>query len=57
MTFITPRIPEKIKVGYSMEKVEQFVPNPLICYRCQKYGHHEDGKCAGNVAKKIPATT
>ena len=46
MTFNTPRIPEKIKVGYSMEKVEQFVPNPLRCYRCQKYGHHEDS-CRG----------
>ena len=46
MTFNTPKIPEKIKVGYSMEKVEQFVPNPLRCYRCQKYGHHEDS-CRG----------
>ena len=46
MTFNTPKIPDKIKVGYSMEKVEQFVPNPLKCYRCQKYGHHEDS-CRG----------
>ena len=46
MTFNTPRIPEKIKVGYSMEKVEQFVPNPLRCYKCQKYGHQEDS-CRG----------
>ena len=36
-----------------MEKVEQFIPKPLRCYRCQKYGRHEDscrrqevcGKC------------
>ena len=46
MTFNTSRIPEKIKVGYSMEKVEQFVLNPLSCYRFQKYGHHKDS-CRG----------
>ena len=54
MTFDQPKIPERIKVGYIMERVEQFIPNPLRCYNCQKYGHHEDncrgrqvcGKCA-----------
>ena len=37
-----------------MERVEQFIPNPLRCYNCQKYGYHKDnctgrqvcGKCA-----------
>ena len=29
-----------------MERVEQFTPNPLQCYKCQKYGHHEDN-CRG----------
>lgn len=46
MTFNSPKIPGKIKVGYTMERVEQFVPNPLRCYKCQKYGHHED-TCRG----------
>ena len=54
MTFDQPKIPVRIKVGYTMERVEQFIPNPLRCYNCQKYGHHEDncrgrqvcGKCA-----------
>ena len=46
MTFDQPKIPEKIKVGYTMERVEQFIPNPLCCYNCQKYGHHEDN-CRG----------
>ena len=53
MHFNTPKIPEKIKVGYTMERVEQYIPNTLRCYKCQKYGHHEDncrwrevcGKC------------
>ena len=42
MNFITPKIPEKIKVGSQMERVEQYIPNPLRCYKYQKYGHHED---------------
>ena len=29
-----------------MERVEQFIPNPLRCYKCPKYGHHQD-KCNG----------
>ena len=41
MTFNQSKIPEKIKVGYRMEMVEQYIPNPLRCYKCQKYGHHE----------------
>ena len=46
MIFNRPSIPEKIKVGYSMEWVEQFIPNPLRCYKCQRYGLHEDN-CKG----------
>ena len=46
MTFDQPKIPEKIKVGYTMKRIEQFIPNPLHCYNCQKYGHHEDN-CRG----------
>ena len=46
MTFELPIIPRKMKIGYTMERVEQFIPNPLRCYKCLKYGHHE-GKCNG----------
>ena len=46
MSFNTPKIPEKIKAGYTMERVEQYVPNSLRCYICQKYGHYEDN-CRG----------
>ena len=35
-----------MKVGYTIESVERFVPNPLRCYICKKYGHHEDA-CRG----------
>ena len=46
LTFGTPTIPKEIKIGYNIERVEQFVPNPLRCYKCQKFGHHED-QCRG----------
>ena len=46
MNFNTPKIPEIIKVGFTMERVEQYVPNLLRCYKCQKYGLHEDN-CSG----------
>ena len=34
MPFKTTKIPEKIKVGYTMERIEQYIPNPLRCYKC-----------------------
>ena len=29
-----------------MERVKQYITNPLRCYKCQKYGHHEHN-CRG----------
>ena len=53
MTFNRPTIPEKkIKVGYAMERVEQFIPNPLRYYKCQRYGHHEDNCRGKEVCRK-----
>ena len=58
MTFDQPKIPERIKVGYTMERVEQFIPNPLRCDNCQKYGHHKDNcrgrKVCGKCAQQDP---
>ena len=52
MTFNTPEITEKIKVGYTMERVEQYVPNPLRCNKLQKYGHLEDNCRGREVCRK-----
>ena len=30
MTFELPVIPPKIKIGYTVERVEQFISNPLM---------------------------
>ena len=56
MQFNTLKIPSKVKVGYTMERVEQYIPNP--CYKCQKYGHHEDDckgrEVCGKCGQQIP---
>jgi hypothetical protein len=30
----------EIKAGYFNIRVEQYIPNPLRCFKCQKFGHH-----------------
>ena len=32
-------MPKEIKVGYLKVKVDPFVPNPLRCFNCNKFGH------------------
>ena len=50
LTFQSPSCPAKIELDYTTYHVKQHVPNPLICYRCGKFGHPEvkctnDQKC------------
>ena len=35
-----------MKIGYCLERVEQYVPAPLRCFKCQKFGHHREA-CRG----------
>ena len=42
LTFNTPILPKKIKVAFLSVNVEVYIPNPLRCYQCQVFGHHED---------------
>ena len=39
ITFDTPRIPEVILLGPYRVRVDLFVPNPIRCFKCQKFGH------------------
>jgi len=39
LSFALPRPPQYIKAGYIRIPVDLYVPNPLRCYKCQKYGH------------------
>ena len=44
-TFDSPVLPANVKIGFIQAKVDVYIPNPLRCYKCQVFGHHEN-KCA-----------
>ena len=39
LTFNRPDMPAEITVGYLKVKVSLFIPNPMRCYNCNKFGH------------------
>ena len=41
LTFNTSILPKWLKVGYLKVLVDMYIPNPLQCYACFKYRHHE----------------
>ena len=53
LTFKKPSIPKEIRIGYTIERVEHYIPASLWCFKCQKFGHHKEtcwgrqicGKC------------
>ncbi|GFS16882.1 nucleic-acid-binding protein from mobile element jockey [Elysia marginata] len=44
LTFDSPTPPAEIKVGYLDLKVRPFVPTPMRCFKCHRYGHGSE-KC------------
>ena len=45
LTLNTPILPTVVKIGFIQVKVDVYIPNPLQCYNCQVFGHHEN-KCS-----------
>ena len=41
LTFNTAISPKYLKVGYLKVAVDVYVPNPLQCFCCYRFGHHE----------------
>jgi hypothetical protein len=39
LTFNHPKPPATIQVGYLNIKVDPYIPNPIRCFTCQKFGH------------------
>ena len=39
LTFDSTSLPEKLVIGWLRKDVRVFVPNPLRCYKCQRFGH------------------
>ena len=46
LTFNKLQTPKEVNIGYCLERVEQYVPAPLRCFKCQKFGHHREA-CRG----------
>ena len=53
--FDEPKMPSKVHIGYMSYEVRPYIPPPLRCFKCQKYGHvaaicrgkQRCGRCAG----------
>ncbi|GFT03151.1 putative RNA-directed DNA polymerase from transposon X-element [Trichonephila clavipes] len=48
LTFSTPDLPQTVKMAYIRCPVRPYIPNPLRCFQCQRYGH------AKNVCRGQP---
>ena len=54
LTFNSVVTPKTLKIFYQIIQVELYVPNPLRCFNCQTFGHHESNCPAdlGSVCEK-----
>ncbi|GFX80434.1 uncharacterized protein TNCV_177731 [Trichonephila clavipes] len=39
LTFATPDLPQSVKAAYLNCPVRPYIPNPLRCFQCQRFGH------------------
>ncbi|KFM64484.1 hypothetical protein X975_15444, partial [Stegodyphus mimosarum] len=42
LTFNSPDLPKSIKAGYLNCRVRPYIPNPMRCYQCQRFGHSKN---------------
>ena len=52
LTFCNASLPKDIRIGYLRVKVDPFIPNPLCCFKCQKYGHGAQRCSSAGVCPK-----
>ena len=55
LKFNTAILPKVLKVGYLKVSVDLYIPNPLQCYKCFKFGHHERQCTADDHCKRCGA--
>ncbi|GFV94348.1 uncharacterized protein TNCV_2268021 [Trichonephila clavipes] len=48
LTFSSPTLPQSIKAGYLNCKIRPYIPNPLRCFKCQRFGHSQTA-CRGQL--------
>ncbi|GBN35013.1 hypothetical protein AVEN_183830-1 [Araneus ventricosus] len=49
LTFHSPKLSQSIKTGYMNLAVKPYIPNPLRCFKCQRFGHSKVA-CRGTLA-------
>ena len=42
LTFNRINVPKSLKIFYRVIPVDVYIPNPLRCFNCQRFGHHEN---------------
>ncbi|GBL88851.1 hypothetical protein AVEN_158961-1 [Araneus ventricosus] len=47
-TFHSPKILDSVRSGYIKLTVRPYIPNPLRCYKCQRFGHSK-ASCNGTL--------
>lgn len=58
LTFDEIKLPERVFIGYMSYEVKMYIPPPLRCYKCQRFGHvaavykgkQRCSKCSGEHA-------
>lgn len=48
LIFDTPALPERIRAGYLSCRVHPSIPNPLRCFKCQRFVHSK-GSCQSTL--------
>ncbi|GFW07134.1 uncharacterized protein TNCV_3693291 [Trichonephila clavipes] len=48
LTFKSPKLLTTIKAGYLNCKIRPYIPNPLHCFKCQRFGHSQTA-CRGQL--------
>ncbi|GFV47974.1 uncharacterized protein TNCV_2295541 [Trichonephila clavipes] len=48
LTFNKPKLPTAVKAGYLNCKIRPYIPNPLRCFKCQRFGHSQTS-CRGQL--------
>ncbi|GBN72217.1 hypothetical protein AVEN_51029-1 [Araneus ventricosus] len=48
LTFDSAKLPENIKAGYMRLSFRTYIPNPLRCFQCQRFGHSKTS-CRGTL--------
>lgn len=56
LTFEKPTLSKEIKIGYTIAKVEPYIPNPRRCHKCQKFGHLQNICTRTSVCRRCGGT-